>query len=117
MIGARIHGEQQLRRVLRMTERRVELASPVAVKAGADIVADQMRRLAPQLTGRLVARISADVATFGEGATARIGSDVPYDPFVQRGTVYVEPQAYGEEAAGQGAAACIGKRCRDRGKP
>lgn len=107
MIAGRIHGEAKLRRAVQMLERRVVVASPFAVKAGADVIENMMHRLAPSLTGRLRARISTSITSAGEGVTARIGSDVPYDPFVQKGTVYMEPQAYGEESAQQGAAAVV----------
>lgn len=107
MIGGRIHGEAKLRRKLGVIERRVELVSPVAVGAGAKVLEQQMHRFAPVLTGRLRARVHTDIATNRDGATARTGSDVPYDPFVQGGTVYMEPQAYGEEASNEGASAIV----------
>lgn len=88
-------------------ERRVEAASPAAVRAAGEVIAHDMRSNAPRRTGRLAAGISVEVESFGDGATAKISSDVPYDRFVQRGTVYMEPQAYGEEAARSGEDAVV----------
>jgi HK97 gp10 family phage protein len=85
-----------------------EAASPIAARAGASIIQREMVARAPVRTGRLRNSIATDVTSTGEGATARVGADVPYDRFVQLGTVYMEPQAYGEEAAVSGTAAVVG---------
>jgi len=107
MALVRIHGLPQLRVKLAEIETRMELASPVAVAKAADVLARQMRSSAPVRTGKLRAAISTSVTSMGDGATARTGSNVPYDPFVQKGTVYMEPQPYGEEAAHHGAAEIV----------
>jgi hypothetical protein len=54
---------------------------------------------APRDTGRLVSLISTDEDASGEGATTKVGSEAPYDRFVQRGTVHMRAQPYGEQAA------------------
>lgn len=76
-----------------------EAASPLAARAGGGIIQRQMVAIAPRRTGQLAASISTDVASSGEGAIARTGSDVSYDRFVQHGTIYMEAQPYGEDAS------------------
>lgn len=77
----------------------VKVAAPVASKAGGEVLAALMRAAAPKRTGRL----AASIRTAKDGDTTIVGADVPYDRFVQLGTVNMEPQAYGEEAVDTGA--------------
>lgn len=104
MIHGRMRGLPEAKARLKLLGEKVEVISPLAVKAGAEVTARLMRDRAPRLTGRLISRIKVTVENTRDGAVARVGSDVPYDPFVQKGTVYMEPQAYGEEAAREGEA-------------
>jgi len=78
---------------------RIELearaATPIATQAGGQIVAAVMRAEAPKRTGRLAASIQVR----RDGDDTIVGADVPYDRFVQKGTRFMEPQPYGEQAA------------------
>lgn len=99
MIGGQIHGEAELRAKLAAIGARAEAASPAAVKAAGEIIQRAMSSRAPRATGRLASSISMDVSSSGDGATAKVGAGEDYDRFVQFGTRYMAPQAYGEEAA------------------
>jgi len=72
-----------------------EAATPVATQAGGQIVAAAMRAQAPKRTGRL----AASIGVRRDGDDAIVGADVAYDRFVQKGTRFMEPQPYGEQAA------------------
>jgi HK97 gp10 family phage protein len=99
MFITRIRGIPQTKAALFKVQTQVKYATPFAVRAAGEVVRRDMASRAPRRTGRLASSIGVDVSTFGDGATARVGADVPYDRFVQKGTVYMEPQAYGEDAA------------------
>lgn len=99
MIGTRIHGIPQLKRKLRQIERDVNRASPKAVAAGGGAFLQMARLKAPKRTGRLAAGIRIDVEDQLDGAVAHVGTDVPYDRFVQLGTRYMDAQPYAEDAA------------------
>ncbi len=72
-----------------------EAAKPVASMSGAEVVASVMRAQAPRRTGRLASSIRVQ----RDGDDAVVGAEVAYDRFVQKGTRYMAPQPYGEEAA------------------
>ena len=94
-----VRGIPQTKAALTKIGAEIELASPEAVGRAGEVVASRMRSTAPRRTGALAAAISVDTTSLGEGASARVGSDVPYDRFVQKGTVYMGAQPYGEDAA------------------
>jgi HK97 gp10 family phage protein len=98
MFITRIRGIPQTRLALAKVEAQITSSTPIAVKAGGEVVQRAMISRAPRRTGALAGAIGVDVSTFGEGATAKVGSDVPYDRFVQKGTVYMSAQPYGEDA-------------------
>ena len=83
----------------------VKLASKPATATGGQVVANAMRLRAPRRTGRLAASITVRP---GQNDEVLVGSTVPYDRFVQLGTRYMEPQAYGEEAADSASTAVAG---------
>lgn len=72
-----------------------KIAEPVAAQAGGRIVQADMRIRAPKDTGALAASITVEM----DGETAKIGPTVPYAPFVEFGTRYMEGQAFMAEAA------------------
>jgi HK97 gp10 family phage protein len=80
-----------------------EIAKPVAARSGAQFIAATMKANAPRRTGQLADSITVSM----DGDDALIGAEVPYDRFVQLGTVYMEPQAYGEESARQAVAPAV----------
>ena len=97
--GLRILGIAETKAALAKASAQAEVAAGPATKAGGEIVARQMIARAPRDTGRLISLISTDESALGQGATTKVGSNVPYDRFVQRGTIYMRAQPYGEEAA------------------
>jgi HK97 gp10 family phage protein len=82
---------------------KVEAADEPAVTSAAQAVAREMNARAPRDTGALVAGISVDTDEETGEAVALIGSDVPYDRYVQRGTRYMAAQPYGLQAAAAAA--------------
>jgi len=98
-----IRGMAATKAALRAIETRLALAAPSAARAGGEVVANEMRDRAPRDTGALAASISVD----SEGDVAKVGASVPYDRFVQLGTVYQSQQAYGEEGARASTAGII----------
>lgn len=96
--GIRILGIARTKAALEKARIEVELAAGPAARAGGEVVAREMVARAPRDTGRLVSLIDVDDSGIGAGATARVGSSAPYDRFVQRGTVYMGAQPYGEQA-------------------
>jgi len=96
---ARLLGIAETKAALAKATVQAEAAAGPATKTSGEIVARQMIARAPRLTGRLVSLITTDESALGEGATTKVGSDAPYDRFVQRGTVYMNAQPYGEQAA------------------
>lgn len=99
MIFTRVRGIPQTRAAFAKAELQIRTASPTAVRAAGEALQRAMSARAPRRTGALASSIGLDVTSSLDGAVARIGADVSYDRFVQRGTRYMEPQAYGEEAA------------------
>lgn len=107
MIGMTIRGQAELKAKLAAINAGIEAASPEAVKAGSEPVEQTMKSRAPRLTGALISSISTGVQSFGDGAQAKTGADVPYDRYVQRGTIYMMAQPYGEEAADSATAPVV----------
>jgi HK97 gp10 family phage protein len=98
-LGSLLHGVAETRAALERVRFEIEAASGPAVGAAGTVVAREMASRAPRDTGRLAASIDVDVQTVGEGATAKVGAQVPYDRFVQFGTVYMMAQPYGRDAS------------------
>lgn len=94
-----VRGIPQTRLALKKVQLQLEAAAGPASKAGGEVVQRQMQARAPRRTGLLVSLISTDESALGEGATTKVGSDAPYDRFVQRGTIHMRAQPYGEQAA------------------
>jgi HK97 gp10 family phage protein len=94
-----VHGVPQA--VLSLEARKIaaKIATPIAARAGGEIVQNVMQALAPKQTGTLAASIQIDL----DGDECHVGSTVDYDRFVQFGTTYMGAQPYGERA-GQVAA-------------
>ena len=99
MASFRILGMAETKVALTKARVQVEMAAGPATEAGGLVVAREMVSRAPRDTGRLVSLISTEEDSFGGGATTKVGSDAPYDRFVQRGTRYMAAQPYGEQAA------------------
>lgn len=95
----RLLGMAKTKAALEKARLQIEAAAGPAVEASGKVVAVQMAARAPRLTGHLASQIGIDTTTLGDGATAKVGSEVPYDRFVQRGTVYMGAQPYGTDAA------------------
>jgi HK97 gp10 family phage protein len=81
----------------------VEAASATATQAGGHVVAAVMRAQAPKDTGRLAASIQVR----RDGDDAIVGADVPYDRFVQKGTIYMDAQPYAEQAGEKASSAAM----------
>ena len=94
-----VRGIPQTKAALAKIQAEIEFAAPKATQAGGEIVAKAMASRAPRRTGRLASSIRVEVSSFGDGAVAKVGSDAPYDRFVQKGTANMAAQAYGEDAA------------------
>jgi HK97 gp10 family phage protein len=94
-----IRGIPQTKAALARVKVQVEAASPAATRAGGEIVARAMIAGAPRDTGRLASSIQVDTTSIGDGAVSKVGSGVPYDRFVQFGTVFMAPQPYGQSSA------------------
>jgi HK97 gp10 family phage protein len=88
-------GLPQLRAKLAQVTAEVELASPVATKAGGEVVARAMIVSAPRDTGTLASSIGTE--TTAEGTF--VGPTVDYARFVEYGTRYMAAQPFAEEAA------------------
>jgi HK97 gp10 family phage protein len=98
-----IRGLPQLRAKLAQVTAEIELASPGATAAGGAVVLRAMFARAPKDTGLSASRLQA--VTTAEGTF--VGTDVPYDRFVQKGTRYMTAQPYGEESAEEVTAAVV----------
>lgn len=94
-----LKGTAETKAALAKVRLEIETAAPTATKAGGEVIARSMTSRAPRRTGALASSIRVDVSSSIGGALAKVGTEVPYDRFVQRGTVYMAPQAYGEDAA------------------
>jgi HK97 gp10 family phage protein len=104
---ALIRGMAQTKAALRRLELQIEAASPAAAGEAGKVVAGNMSGRAPRRTGYLASQVGVEVQSTGEGATALVGSDAPYDRFVQKGTVNMSAQPYGEDAASASAAGVV----------
>jgi HK97 gp10 family phage protein len=96
---ARLLGIAKTKAALAKASAQAEAAAGPATKTGGEIVQRQMIARAPRDTGRLISLITTDESALGQGATTKVGSEAPYDRFVQRGTVHMAAQPYGEQAA------------------
>lgn len=92
-----IRGIPQTKLALARIEAELRAASGPAARAGGEVLARAMVARAPRDTGRLASSIRVD----SSGDTARVGADVPYDRFVQKGTRFMAAQAYGVEAGNE----------------
>jgi HK97 gp10 family phage protein len=103
-----IRGLPQLRAKLARVRAEIELASPAATRAGGEVVARAMIIRAPKDTGYSASRIRVlETTSLGDGASSSVGTDAEYDRFVQKGTVYMAAQPYGEESADEVTAALV----------
>jgi HK97 gp10 family phage protein len=91
-----IRGLPQLRAKLAQVTAEIELASPIATKAGGEVVARAMVARAPRDTGALASSIRTETNATG----TLVGPDVDYARFVEYGTRYMAAQPFAEEAAG-----------------
>ena len=98
-MSIRILGIAKTKAALTKARIEVELAAGPASRAGGEVVAREMASRAPRDTGRLISLIGTEEDSLGGGATTRVGSDAPYDRFVQSGTRNMSAQPYGEQAA------------------
>jgi HK97 gp10 family phage protein len=80
-----------------------EAAASVATRAGGAVVAEVMRANAPKDTGRL----AASIGVRRDGDDAIVGADVPYDRFVQKGTIFMDAQPYAEQAGDKASTAAM----------
>lgn len=98
-MSVRVFGIGRTKAALTKARLEVEAAAGPASRAGGEVVAREMASRAPRDTGLLVRLIGTEEDSVGSGATTSVGSDAPYDRFVQRGTVHMRAQPYGEQAA------------------
>jgi HK97 gp10 family phage protein len=98
-VSVRLLGLAKTKAALKKVQLQVEAAAGPAAEAGGQVVQREMASRAPRDTGRLVSLIGVEEDSFGSGATAKVGSDAPYDRFVQRGTRNMAAQPYGQESA------------------
>jgi HK97 gp10 family phage protein len=91
----RIFGIPRAKAALRKVELEIQLAAPVAARAGGVAVAREMASLAPQNTGATASSIRVDT----DGPVAHAGPTTPYARFPNFGTVYIAPLHWMEEAA------------------
>lgn len=94
-----VRGIPQTKAALERVRLEIAAASPVATKAGGEIVARDMVARAPRDTGALASSIAVNVVPEADGATASVGPSVPYARFTEFGTVYVTAQHFTAEAA------------------
>lgn len=69
---------------------RLRVAGPKASVSGAEIVARKAQGLAPRDTGALAASIRVEPDALG----AAVAADVPYARYVERGTRYMQAEAF-----------------------
>jgi HK97 gp10 family phage protein len=93
-----IHGMARTKAALAKVKLEVEAASPSAVKAGGEILANTMAAGMPRHTGRMASSVSVNVESMGDGAKAQVGPDVSYARFPNFGTVYLTAQHFMEDA-------------------
>jgi HK97 gp10 family phage protein len=98
-MSVRIYGMSRTKAALKRVQAEAEAAAGPASKAGGEIVQREMASRAPSDTGALISMITTDEDSLGSGATTKVGSEAPYDRFVQLGTVHMAAQPYGEQAA------------------
>jgi HK97 gp10 family phage protein len=102
-----IRGIPRMKAALAKAAAEIEAASPTAVKASGEVVARAMVDRAPRDTGRMASSIGVAVQSIGDGATAKVGADVPYARFVEFGTVYMAAQPFEEEAGNESTTALV----------
>jgi HK97 gp10 family phage protein len=103
-----IRGIPRMKAALAKAAAEIEAASPTAVKAGGEVVARAMVDRAPRDTGRLASSIRVvETSSFGDGATSKVGSDVPYARFVEFGTTFMAAQPFEEEAGNESTSALV----------
>jgi HK97 gp10 family phage protein len=90
-----IHGIPQAIAALEARKIAAKVATPIATKAGAEIVRNVARVIAPKNTGALAASITVDM----EGDDAQVGPTVDYARFPEFGTRYIQAQHYMEQAS------------------
>jgi HK97 gp10 family phage protein len=95
----RVYGMAKTKAALKKVQLQAGAAAGPAAEAGGQVVQREMASRAPRDTGNLVSLISVEEDSTGDGATAKVGSDAPYDRFVQSGTRHMAAQPYGEQAA------------------
>jgi HK97 gp10 family phage protein len=103
-----VRGIPATKAALAKVKAEIELAAPEATKAGGEIVARAMVASAPRDTGRLASSIRVvETSSFGDGATSKVGSDVPYARFVEFGTVFMAAQPFAEDAGDSSTSALV----------
>lgn len=90
-----IRGMPQLLAALERVVIQAQIATPIATKAGGEVVAADMKAHAPTDTGAMANSIVVQV----EGDTAHVGPTVPYARFPNFGTRYQSAQPFASEAA------------------
>lgn len=90
-----VRGIPQTKAALARVNAELLAASPAASRAGGEVLARAMMAKAPRNTGRMASGITVSI----EGATAKVGSDVPYARFVEFGTRYMGAQPFEQGAA------------------
>jgi HK97 gp10 family phage protein len=90
-----VHGIPQALAALERRKIAGKIATPIATRAGAQVIQNAARVNAPKNTGALAASIIVEM----DGDDARVGPTVEYARFPEFGTRYIPAQHYLEQAS------------------
>jgi HK97 gp10 family phage protein len=90
-----VHGIPEALAALERRKIAAKVATPIAARAGGQVVQGVAQAIAPKDTGTLAASITVEM----EGDDAQIGPTVEYARFTNFGTRYISAQHYMESAA------------------
>jgi HK97 gp10 family phage protein len=90
-----VHGIPEALAALERRKIQAKIATPIATRAGGEVVQGIAQAVAPKDTGALAASITVEM----EGDDAQVGPTVEYARFPNYGTVYIRAQHYMETAS------------------
>jgi HK97 gp10 family phage protein len=90
-----VHGIPQALAALERRKIAGKIATPVATRAGGEVIQNAAQVIAPKDTGALAASITVEM----DGDDAQVGPRVDYARFPEFGTRYIPAQNYMERAA------------------
>jgi HK97 gp10 family phage protein len=90
-----VHGIPEALAALERRKIAGKIATPIATRAGGEVIQNVARAIAPKNTGALAASIVVEM----DGDDAQVGPTVSYARFPEFGTRYIRAQHYMEQAS------------------